>query len=753
MHALRNQAMPNPSSDRNLVRKPMARIPIVLIAALLFIVPLAHAQEAMVIPLLNGPIQLDGLSDEPAWEAVAPLAFVMHQPSFGEEPTERTEVRVAHDGQYLYVAGRMYDSDAGGIRGTSLRRDDGSMTNDWIVINLDTFNDGENTAVIGVTPAGVRTDMAYNDVQGSYNFDWNTFWDAEVRRTDEGWFVEMRIPFSSLRFQDHDGRVYMGMSVWRNIARKSELATFPAIRPDWGFDSIVKASELQPIVLHGVHSRKPLYVIPYAIGGAGFTSPLSADGSAFMRNNQMVHDAGVDLKYGITSNLTLDLTYNTDFAQIEADDQQVNLTRFSLFFPEKRQFFQERASIFDFSIGGNDRLFYSRRIGLAQGQSVPLYGGGRLVGRIGAWDVGLLNMQAAAVAGLTSENLGVLRVQRQFLNERSTVGGILTSRQGDAGSIVYALDGLLNIGGQNYLTLNWAQSFSQGEPGDLDVADRSLIRARWERRGIDGFRYAFDVARSGVAFNPALGFQERSDYTSLRERVSYGWRPGRASPLLRYAVLLQGAMFLRNEDRTVESLDIGPQATLSLKSGHTFGLGLITAYEDLRSGFSLAPGVTVPVDRYHFQAISASYSPSQGSLLRTSASVNAGQFFDGWRLTASLSPIWNVSRHFDLTGTYQINRVEFASRGQQLTAHVVRLRSRAALNTRLSGAALVQYNSVANAVFLNARVRYNPREGNDLYLVFNENLVTDRFGFLPERRLTDSRTVMVKYVHTLSVGL
>lgn len=715
--------------------------------------PLAHAQEPMVIPLLTGPIQLDGFSDEPAWEAVAPLAMVMHQPSFGEEPTERTEVRVAHDGQYLYVAGRMYDSDPGGIRGTSLRRDDGSMTNDWLVINLDTFNDRENTAVIGVTPAGVRTDMAYNDVRLSYNFDWNTFWDAEVRRTDEGWFVEMRIPFSSLRFQDEGGRVYMGMSVWRNIARKSEIATFPAVRPDWGFDSVVKASEFQPVVLEGVRSRKPLYVIPYAVGGAGFTSPLNTDGSAFVRDHQTVRDAGFDLKYGITSNLTVDLTYNTDFAQIEADDQQVNLTRFSLFFPEKRQFFQERASVFEFSTGGSDRLFYSRRVGLTAGQPVPLHGGGRLVGRIGDWDIGLLNMQTASLGNLPGENMGVLRLQRQILNQNSTVGGIVTSRQGATDNIVYGVDGSIRVRKNDHLTLNWAQSFTRDEAAGIEVLDRSLARARIERRVVDGFQYAVDVSRVGGAFDPRLGFQQRTDYTRIGDRLAYGWRPGRTSPLLRYAIALEGTTYLRNGDGSIETAAVGPQATLQLKSGHSFTLGTTSNYEDLTTGISFAPGVVVPAGSYQFQNVNASYSPSSGSLLRTSLSVNAGQFFDGRRLTASLSPIWNLSRHFDLTGTYQFNRVEFASRGQGLTAHVLRLRTRAALNTRLSGAALVQYNSAANAVFLNARVRYNPREGNDLYLVFNENLVTDRFGFLPERPFTDNRAVMVKYVHTFSVGL
>jgi hypothetical protein len=728
---------------------------VVLAAVLLLcaqVAPAAALQEPLLIPRLSGPVQIDGVADEAAWAAIEPLRMVMHQPNFGGEPSERTDVRVAHDGQALYLAGRMYDSNPAGIRGTSLRRDDGSMTNDWIVINLDTFNDRENTIIIGVSPTGVRTDATYNDVRQAYNFDWNTYWDAQVRRTDEGWFVEVRIPFSSIRFQEDGGQVLMGMSVWRNVARKSELSTFPAIRPDWGTNSIFKASQFQPVVLEGVSSRRPLYAAPYVIAGRNFTSSLNTGATAYDRVHANVRDAGADIKVGLTSNLTADLTYNTDFAQIEADDQQVNLTRFSLFFPEKRQFFQERASIFEFSTGGNDRVFHSRRIGLNRGQPAPLHGGGRLVGRVGAWDVGLLNMQTAAHEALPSENMGVLRLQRQVLNDRSTIGGIVTSRRGAIDNMVYGADSFIHLRGNDYLRLSWAQSVTADGPEVVALADRSLGRVRLERSVLDGFQFALDVARVGAAFDPQLGYQQRTDYTRLGDRIAYGWRPTPASPLRRYSVALEAISYLRNSNGTVETSSMALQAALETKSGHSFTLRTSAEHEDVRSSFNLAPGVSVPAGSYSFRAMNASYTPGTASLLRTSASVNVGTFFDGWRVTTSVSPTWNVSRHLDIVGTYQLNRVRFADRDQELTAHVARLRTRIALTTRLSGAAFVQYNSAANAILLNARARLNPREGTDLYLVFNEGLVTDRFGFQPERPLTDSRTVMIKYIRTLDLG-
>jgi hypothetical protein len=723
-----------------------------LLAGVLVLLPCLSAPAQIVIPRLTGPVQLDGFSDEPAWAAVEPFTLVMHSPTYNIEPTERTEVRVAHDGLFLYVAARMFDSDPKGIRATSLRRDDASLTNDWIVITLDTFRDGENSTTIGVTPAGVRTDMAFNDVRQSFNFDWNTFWDAAVQRTDEGWVAEIRIPFSSLRFREENGRVEMGMTLWRNVARKSEISSFPAIRPDWGFNGIIKASEMTPIVLEGVRSRNPLYVIPYAIGGRSFVSPLNGAGLAYDRLHKTDYDIGIDAKYSLTSNLTLDLTYNTDFAQIEADDQQVNLTRFSLFFPEKRQFFQERSSLFDFSLGENSRLFYSRRIGLIRGQAVPLHGGGRLVGRLGGWELGVLNMQTAASELTSSENMGVFRLRRQVLNEGSTIGGILTSRQGDTGNIVYGLDSFLRLNGKDDLTVNFAQSFTRNEGPEIGLADRSFARLRLERRVQDGFQYWVDVSRLGAGFNPAMGFLQRTDHTRFAEKFSYGWRPGSASPILRYALAVQGDTYLRNTGGGVESASVGPVATLALKSGHSLELTATTQYEDLPSSFFIGPGVQVLAGSYTFHNVVATYTPSTGSLRRASLTVNAGSFFDGWRVTASTSPTWNISRHFELGGTYQFNRVRFDERDQEFTAHVARLRTRVSLSTRLTGAAFVQYNSASNSVFLNARVRYNPREGNDLYLVFNESLVTDRYGFEPIRPLSDSRAIMIKYIHTLNVG-
>ena len=429
--------------------------------------PDLEASDPLLIPKIDGSIVMDGRLDEPAWDHAARLDPVMHVPIFGAEPSERTEFLVGHDGEYLYFGCRAYDADPAGIRAPSLRRNDGRFINDWCVLNLDTLNDGETTIVFGTTPAGIRTDaVVADDATGPPNFDWNTFWDAQATRFDGGWSAEIRIPFSSLAFQtDEEGRVRMGLSVWRNIARKNERVTHPPISPRWGGLSFLKASQMRPIILEEVRERRAVHMTPYLLGGIGHTHSQAAEGLAYLRSEEQVWEAGLDVHYGLGPNFSLDLSANTDFAQVEADDQQVNLDRFSLFFPEKRRFFQERAAVFEFPLGGNERLFHSRRVGLADGRPVRIYGGGRIVGRVGDWDLGALNMHTAESEFLPSENKGVVRARRRVLNESSYAGAILTSRIGTEGSynVVYGGDARLRLFDQDYLILNWAQSFDDGE--------------------------------------------------------------------------------------------------------------------------------------------------------------------------------------------------------------------------------------------------------------------------------------------------
>lgn len=708
-----------------------------------------------VLRRLSGLIIFDGLIDEPAWEEIEPLLMVMHMPHFGSEPTEKTTVLVSYNDDYLYVGACLYDSEPEKILASSKKRDYMKGDTDWFGFIIDSFNDKENALGFFTTPTGLRHDSAvFNDAQGDFpvNLSWNTFWDVKTSRNEEGWFAEFRVPFSSLRFQDEDGRVVMGLICWRWIAHKNEVVTFPKISPEWGGWSFWKPSLAQEIIFEDVFSKKPLYVAPYILGGFGLSFELNEAETAYERRDDPALEAGLDIKYGITSNLTLDITVNTDFAQVEADDQQINLTRFSLFFPEKRVFFQERASIFDFNFGDPNRLFYSRRIGIHEGESVRIYGGARLVGRVGTWDLGLLNMQTALVEDLTSENFGVFRIRRRVFNPYSYVGGIVTSRIGTNGSynVAYGLDGIFRIFADDYLSLIWAQTFENGKKNSPASLEPARLRINWERRTFKGFGYNFGLSRSGKDYSPGVGFEMREDFTRFGNRIHYGWIPGEKSFLWRHHVFLEGFLFLRNKDDLAESVEVGPGWSLETKSGYTANIAAKFFYEDVSETFSLSDDADVPEGQYRFYGLNGMLMSPMGRVFSTEVTLDAGSFYDGWKISFSTSPNWSLSSDFELSGTYLINWVEFPQRHQKFISHVGRLRFMTTLSTEFSASAFIQYNSAINVIIANIRLRYNPREGVDLYLVYNEGLNTNRYRETPSLPLTSSRTVMVKYSYTFN---
>jgi len=719
---------------------------------------LGPSDDLFVVPRLTGPIALDGRVDEAAWEAIAPLPLVTHWPEFGNEPSEPTEIRLAYDDDYVYLSCRCY-APPENVFAASFQRDLWTLGTDYLAIALDTFNDNENALYFLSSPTGSRTDAAISgDAESSPDRSWDTFWDAEATITDAGWFAELRIPFSSLRYQAEDGRVVMGMSTFRYLGRKNEMDLFPAIPPNWGFDSATKPSRLQKIVFEGIPSHRPIYMTPYALGGLGQTFELDDAETAYLRTDDRVTELGADLKVGLTDNLTLDLTLNTDFAQVEADDQQVNLTRFSLFFPEKRRFFLERASIFDFAFGGSDQLFYSRQIGLNDGEAVRLLGGGRLVGRVGSWDVGALNMQTArrtvgpsSEDQLPSENFGVFRLQRQVFNPNSTLGGIVTSRVGDDGTynMAVGLDTDVRVFGDSYFSVNWAQTIDDATADGMDLQDLTRVAAFFERRAYTGFAYKVGFGRAGQAYRPDLGFQSREDFTAFGGRVSQGWGASERSPFARHQIKGGATTFLRNEGGTAETVEGSVSWEGQFTSGAFFNLGIDITYDDLLEGFELSDDTEVLPGSYTFVAANAGYNMAQGGALSAEFETGAGTFYDGWQATAGIDPKWIVSKHLELTGGYQLNRIAFPDRNRTFTAHIARFRALAALNTRLSLAAFLQYNSAANAGVANIRFRYNPREGTDFYLVLNTGFNTDRTRETPMLPFTSQRALLAKYTYTL----
>ena len=439
--------------------------------------------SVMMVPRLSSPPTFDGVVDDAVWDTVEPLPLVQYWPTPGADMSFPTEIRVGYDDRYLYAAGRFYD-EPGGVRANSFGRDrwDGD---DSFELLVDSFNDNETALKFTVMPLGALMDEeVQNDANRvgedwPLNMDWNGYWEALTHQTDEGWFTEMRIPLSTLGFEAEDGRVVMGIIAARYIARLNEKHIFPALAPDVE-NAEFKPSLAQDVELLDVESGPPLHATPYLLSGADRTREPELGPSASTR---VPREAGLDVKWGLTSNLTLDLTMNTDFAQVESDAFQTNLDRFNLFFPEKRQFFQERAGVFQFRIGDETRLFHSRRIGLSeQGQPRRILGGARLVGRVGSWDVGVLSMQVDGLGDVVPENDGAIRLRRSVFNDLSTVGAMVTTRATSRGvDTSVGVDGEINVGGQNFVSGHFAQTYNTGEPADQASGVRGPVHGPLRR--------------------------------------------------------------------------------------------------------------------------------------------------------------------------------------------------------------------------------------------------------------------------------
>ena len=724
-----------------------------------------RTSEPITLQRIEGEVTLDGLSNEEAWDSVEPLELTVYQPVYKGEAAQKTEIRIGYDDEFLYLAGRMYDSDPSNIRGNSLYRDQ-YAGDDTFSLLIDTFNDNENMLWFSTTPTGVRFDRTVaNDgeiitgFQGTVNSSWNTFWDAVSEITDEGWFSEMRIPFSSLRFQDENGQVVIGLTVHRFIARLNERHIFPDTPPNW-FLGWAKASMAQDVMLNDVFSKKPVYITPYVSGGSTFANTLNDEETEFASDNDFTREAGLDLKYNLSSNLTMDLSVNTDFAQVEADDEQVNLTRLSLFFPEKRQFFQERAAIFDFATGRVDRLFYSRRIGLDDdGNPVRILGGARVVGRLGSWDLGFLNMQTANSTNLPSENFGVLRLRRKFLNEYSYAGGLLTSRLSEQGAynVGIGLDAVVRPFGNEYATLRVASTLddevNEGQ-GTNNLIKASLLRAQWERRTNQGFSYGILTKRYGPTYNPELGFITRENIWANRIAAGYGWLGSESDWFRRIGSEFSTSFIARNEDGSIESSRAGIGSFLEFKEGSWIEVALEYQYEDLQEEIEFPEETSVPEGSYRFTTLQVGRMASNSRLLSMDGQFFIGTFYDGWRMDVGLGPEWAISKHVLLEAEYELNVVRFPDRDQQFDSHVLRFRSQFALNTKVSLASFIQFSTASDFITTNLRFRYNFREGNDLWLVFNQGNNLDRerdFNFDRNRPIYPriaNRTLLLKYTYT-----
>ena len=688
---------------------------------------------------VSEPIQLDGQLDEAVYQDVQFITdFVQQLPDEGALGSERTDAWVLFDDDNIYISARCYDrAPPSEWVANEMRRDVIQLRqNDSFSLMLDTFYDRRNGLAFLVTPIGGFSDFAISNEGGRVNTDWNTIWDSRTARFDGGWTVEIQIPFKSLRYRPTSTQVW-GIQLRRIIRRRTEasyLTPLPisAARGNSVIAGLWRVSQAGSLVGIEVPSgSRKIEIKPYGIGGV--TTDIDADPPT---RNALDGQFGLDVKYGVTQNLTADFTYNTDFAQVEVDEQQVNLTRFSLFFPEKREFFLEARGNFDFARGaglggaGAPTLFFSRRIGLQGGDVVPILAGGRLTGKIGAFDVGALNIQTGneLLSGAQTTNFTVLRVKRDILR-RSTIGGIFTNRSvslfGDGSNQVYGIDGRLAFFDDVTLLGYVARTRTADRPG----RDASYL-AQFDYAGD---RYGVNLAHLVIEdnFNPEIGFVRRDNIRRTTASGRFSPRPSSIDWVRRFS-LSAGLDYTQSaDDRVLETRQQDVAFEVQLENSDRFTVSATDRYELLRQPFTIAPGVTVPVGGYGFRSVLVGYAFGQQRPVSGLIAVGTGELWNGDITVVELGRgRVEVTPQLSVEPSLSLNWVELPE-GNFATS-LSRVRVSYTVSPRMFFSGLLQHNFSGNTFSTNVRLRWEYSPGSELFVVYTEDRDTD--PFLPDRR-------------------
>ncbi|NBW70205.1 MAG: hypothetical protein EBR32_02155 [Bacteroidetes bacterium] len=724
-----------------------------------------RTESIVTIAPLSGEISLDGRLSESVWKELSPFPMTQLVPIHQGEMSEQTRIYMTYDSKFVYIAAENLTRDASSIISNTLRRDDYEANDDIIGVVFDSFNDNDNGLTFFTNPEGVRVDFAisndgnFGSGVDAFNGSWNTYWDVETTRDANGWYAEMRIPFSSLGFQVIDDVTQMGVIVYRWIASLNERHVFPDIPPNWSM-SYLKPSQSQTIEFKALEQSKPLYITPYSLSGFQDIFELNEDEDAYVSNAEWKQDFGLDLKYNLSSDLTLDITANTDFAQVEADEQQLNLTRFSIDFPEKRQFFQQRSGLFDFSFG-HTKLFYSRRIGLSEGNPIPIIGGARLTGRIGALDVGVLNIQTQSFEGVEAENFGVIRLKKQILNPQSYIGSIYTHRFGFDGAqnVVMGFDVDYNIKDENFIQFKLAQTIDNTEDYNQDFLSGTGVISRLtiDRRTNLGWFYRLMFNYTGEGFNPGIGFVRTTNTADYYGSLGYGWLAPEASTVKQHQIQLRNYSIQSYDGFVLRSRYINLEWSTQFKLAGNISSEFVYRQEHLLDDedFDLLSRIYIPVDDYGFFEWGLSYRSPEQYMIRGNISSTLAQIYDGTIRELSIEPKLRVNVHLDFSLNYRVSHLEFPQIiGRELnsfTVHQSSFKAAYAMNRKFSANAFIQTSNVSEKLGANIRLRYNFREGQDFWLVVNQN------GIRPwdERNVDnlrlpsyDQRSILIKYTHT-----
>ena len=711
--------------------------------------------------LVDGAPEIDGdVLGEAIWDDIVPATgFLQNTPDEGQPASERTEVRIIYTEDTVYFGIVCYVSDPSTIIVSDSRRDSSLNDTDSFQIIIDTYLDKQNGFLFGTNPAGLEYDgQVTNEGQGGgrfgggvvrrsgsqqqrgsgggFNVNWDGVWQVSAEISELGWTAEIAIPFRTLRYPSGDVQTW-GLNFQRNIRSRNEQSYWAPLPRQFRLHRLSLAGELQGIE---VPPQRNLKLTPYVLGQALRRTDDT--------KTTALGDVGADLKYSITPSMTLDLTYNTDFAQVEVDDQQVNLDRFNLFFPEKRPFFLENAGLFSVGQPGQLEVFFSRRVGIGEsGGQIPIFGGGRLSGKVGSnTNVGFLNIQTQSVnaTGTPSNNFTVARVRQDFQN-RSNIGAMFVNR-GATGNLAgerdynrsYAVDGRWGIGQTGTVSGFAAQTDTPGLKGDTHAFNMAANydSERYQLRG--GF------TEVGPNFNPEVGFYARRGYRRSDASVRTTFRPQNPLGILEW--------YPHASHYTIWNFVTGQQETqythldngIEWRNGYQVSTGVNLTKEGVLEPFEIFPGVTVPVDTYdHAEAIMR-FNTNQGAPISFTFRATVGGFFGGERVQMGPEVSMRTGQTFNAQLSWSRNDIDLP--GGAFVANLGTVRLNYSFTTRMFLQALVQYNDRADLWSSNIRFAILSDANTGLFIVYN-----DTQGLGDVRPTGAGRTLTIKYSQLFDV--
>ncbi|HEX8030931.1 MAG TPA: DUF5916 domain-containing protein [Vicinamibacterales bacterium] len=671
---------------------------------------------------------IDGQLNEEAW-SLAPVQgnFIQREPDYGSPSSQKTEFRVLYDDKTLYIGVWVWDTDPAGIMGSEMKRDAGLNKGDQLKITIDTFHDHRNSFYFSTNPLGAYKDANTVENGRTINYDWNAVWNNKTTIDGRGWYIEIAIPLSQLRFKTTIGESTWGLNLCRILFRENEESYWVPFPREWGpsgFARVSNAGVLQG--LNNIKSRRRIEFVPYVLPTSSRDYVTATD-----FNNDAKY--GGDFKIGVTNDLIADLTYHTDFAQVEADQEVVNLTRFSLFFPEKRQFFTETAGIFDFGkavsgLGGdaaaNDpgllNLFYTRRIGLVDGQQVPIIGGGRLTGRSGPYAIGVMNIsteeETLSTRELSNANFTAIRLKRDVLKS-SNVGMLFVNSEDGISQYNRAagIDGGFVLGRHVTMTTVLAKTFSPDTSGK-DVA--GVIDYVWKN---DRFNYGGQYLEVGERFNAEMGYIPRVDVRAGKAKAQ--WTPRPRFGGIRQMFFNGTADYYENHAGLVDSKTQVLSATMSRQDTSSAFAGVTHEYDHLAVPFATA-GAILPVGDYSWTYATMSYSSDRTKRLYGTIAADFGGYYSGDRQTLRVNANIQVGKTLLFEPNITHNRVSLQGRSLY-TSNVVNFRVSHSFSPDFYLKGFVQYNDDRKTASFNFLWWYHYKPGSDLYVVYNQGWDTD----------------------------